>query len=466
MKYEPDLIQKPLDFTKTKLLTPVWVDGWTMTNNGKYLQVRGSRTPLATVAFNNENYHQTELHTGKKPILASAFVMGKIQTVCGMVFNPLKGDIFNSIDGKVVNLYREHKHVIEYDENKARNIIITHLEHLLTDTQDRKLIFDWMAHQVQNPGKLVRFIPTIVGTQGDGKTTLYEMIDRALGLGNTLVIDQDDLMNSQFNDWSNNGAVASIEEIRLEGKDKYKIYNKMKPFITNQTISVKRKHLPVVNANNVTNYIAFSNFKDCIPLSEADRRFWVLFTSYVDAGLFDKEGFAPYFQELYAYLDSPEGAAGIYHALKNHLISEEFKELNGAPDTNAKELMKIETFGSGTLAIIERLESQGDKVLTKEGDHLLLNITKLQQITRDMWHRDEAHWQYERMPTGKSLNYALDELGYKLHKRLRNTNTKVLERFYISKKPHPTNYFISSDDPEGDAAREAAEEKEWEEYFN
>lgn len=466
MKYEPDLIPKPLDFTKTKSLTPVWVDGWTMTNNGKYLQVRGSRTPLATVAFNNENYHQTELHTGKKPILASAFVMGKIQTVCGMVFNPLKGDIFNSIDGKVVNLYREHKHVIEYDENKARNIIITHLEHLLNDTQDRKLILDWMAHQVQNPGKLVRFIPTIVGTQGDGKTTLYEMVDRALGLGNTFVIDQDDLMNSQFNDWSNNGAVACIEEIRLEGKDKYKIYNKMKPFITNQTISVKRKHLPVVNATNVTNYFAFSNFKDCIPLSEADRRFWVLFTSYVDAGLFDKERFAPYFQELYAYLDSPEGAAGIYHALKNHLISEEFKELNGAPDTNAKELMKIETFGSGTLAIIERLESQGDKVLTKEGNHLLLNVTKLQQITRDMWHHDEAQWQYERMPTGKSLSYALDELGYKLHKRLRNTNTKVLERFYISKKPHPTNYFISSDDPEGDAAREAAEEKEWEGYFD
>lgn len=465
MKYEADLIQKPLDFTKTKSLTPAWVDGWTMTNNGKYLQVRGSRTPLATVAFNNENYHQTELHTGKKPILASAFVMGKIQTVCGMVFNPLEKDIFNNIDGKVVNLYREYKHIAQYDEDKARNVITTHLEHLLSEAQDRKLFLDWMAHQIQNPGQLVRFIPTIVGTQGDGKTTLYEMVDRALGLGNSFVIDQDDLMNSQFNDWSNNGAVASIEEIRLEGKDKYKIYNKMKPFITNKTVSVKRKHLPLVNATNVTNYIAFSNFKDCIPLSEADRRFWVLFTSYVDAGLFDKEKFAPYFQELYDYLDSPEGAAGIYHALKNHTISEEFKELNGAPHTNAKELMKIETFGAGTLAIIERLESKGDKVVTKEGDYLLINITKLQQITRDMWHHDDAQWQYERMPTGKALKYALEELGYEFYNRVRNSNG-VLERLYISKKPNQINYFIDSDDPEGDAAREAAEEKEMEEYFN
>jgi Family of unknown function (DUF5906) len=149
----------------------------------------------------------------------------------------------------------------------------------------RQDVFDtmlyWFAHNVQFPGKKIRWAPIIKGVNGDGKTLLMTVLRAAMGHRNVRVTSNSTLKNSGgFTDWAVRGAVNVIEEIMLVGAIRHQLYNAMKEFVTNNIVDINPKGAQSYQTYNSTNHCALTNHNDALPMEQTDRRWLVIFTPW------------------------------------------------------------------------------------------------------------------------------------------------------------------------------------------
>jgi hypothetical protein len=87
------------------------------------------------------------------------------------------------------------------------------------------------------------------------------------------------------------------------GHSRHDVVNKLKPFLTNERISIVRKGRDGDDVLNTQNYCGFSNFEDAIALDEGDRRYAVWETAPKTRddvlALFDED----YWVRLYRVID-------------------------------------------------------------------------------------------------------------------------------------------------------------------
>lgn len=155
--------------------------------------------------------------------------------------------------------------------------------YLLCGKRDRvyQNLLAWMAHNVQFPGKKIRWVPIIKGINGDGKSTVAEVMTATMGSRNAISVGSDILTSSGgFTDWAHGHALVSLEEIYLTGRDRFKIANTVKPFITNNRATVHPKGGKIKKVLNTCNQLAFTNHNDGVPIETADRRWFVIFSPY------------------------------------------------------------------------------------------------------------------------------------------------------------------------------------------
>lgn len=144
-------------------------------------------------------------------------------------------------------------------------------------------LLHWMAHNVQHPGKKIRWSPIIKGIHGDGKTLIITLLRAAMGFRNVSTTGNATLTNNGgFNDWAAGAAVNVIEEIMLTGKQRHQLYNAMKEFISNDVVNINAKGAKTYSTWNCTNHWANTNHNDAIPMEQGDRRWFVVFTPWED----------------------------------------------------------------------------------------------------------------------------------------------------------------------------------------
>ena len=136
-----------------------------------------------------------------------------------------------------------------------------------------------MAYNVQNPGEKILWAPIIKGVQGDGKSTIRNILTAVMGEKNVRDVATNEL-NSQFNAYAEGCCVAALEEIRVKGHNRHEVMNTLKPLITNPIVSVVKKGQDAVQCPNTVNYIGFTNHDDALALDADDRRWGVFFTKY------------------------------------------------------------------------------------------------------------------------------------------------------------------------------------------
>lgn len=157
---------------------------------------------------------------------------------------------------------------------------------LLWDTCGRRMdvyeaILYWFAHNVQFPGRKIRWAPLIKGVPGDAKTLPFNLLRAAMGFRNVTVTSNATLSNNGgFTDWACRAAVNLIEEIWLQGQAKYALYNATKEYITNDVVNINPKGKITKTMFNVTNHAATSNHNDAVPMERDDRRWLVIFTPW------------------------------------------------------------------------------------------------------------------------------------------------------------------------------------------
>lgn len=216
-----------------------------------------------------------------------AFNHWGMRTVHRMEYRPDQPAYF-SVEGlEFVNTYNPASVpacASEYSEAGSAGILA--FQHHLFDMCGRRpdvymQVLYWMAHNVQKPGVKIRWSPLFKGVQGDGKTLVSTVLKAAMGSRNVKITGNATLnANGGFTDWAMGAALNIIEEIRIVGPERHKLYNFTKEFVSNDVVNINAKGGRTYTTTNTTNHWANSNYNDAIPLAEDDRRWLIVFTPW------------------------------------------------------------------------------------------------------------------------------------------------------------------------------------------
>jgi len=217
-----------------------------------------------------------------KPIwMPHEYLLNKIKCrlVSDYIYDPTRyNEVYIMDENKeMVNTYSDASYpkASEEGSEEAGEIFLEHLANLIAEPEYRRIIMDFMAFIIQNPGIKIRWAILLQGAQGCGKTFISEAMRYMLGNSNVKLVDTT-AISGNYNEWAVGAQVVTIEEIRVQGKDKFGVMNVLKPLITNARTPINQKFKDTRTLFNITNYFAFTNSHDAIAVNNDDRRYCVL----------------------------------------------------------------------------------------------------------------------------------------------------------------------------------------------
>lgn len=424
-------VKKALSYEINSKEMPRWCRDWVYDVSDDKFFHSVSKYIVTAQGFNamNDRHSMTkkDVLDGKTQPMATASQLAlnvyKIPAVNGRMYAPGRDSIFLYNDAYVANTYPENqvppkpKNIRPVDKINIKRMK-RHLAHLLVDEKEQRMLLDWLAYVVQNPGKRVNYAPVLQGVQGDGKSFFAFLLSAVMGAPNVRMGNAH-ILEGSFTGWATGQCVMAIEEIRLIGHNRYDVLNRVKPFITNQVIEIHPKGRDPYNVENTTNYLLFTNYRDAMPLSVNERRFLVLFSQWQSAEDLRafKDANPDYYMELYGALD--ESAPALRYWLLQHELSEDFNPRGDAPQTAAFHHMVDVSQPSDIKAIREIIESKE----YPEVSDALLSVTFLQGLSMSS--------DFD-LPQSRGLEKMLDIAGFWSLGRVRIGNER--HRFY-SKTP-------------------------------
>lgn len=309
---------------------PEWVREWVYVTTGDFFLNLKTKEQLTLRSFNTKFaavVRQTE-GEGHAPPAEYAAELYHMPIYNRALYAPAKPPIFKLYGLDAVNTYRpESVPAGKPPENAAERALVAaidrHLSLFIPDDEYRDAFKQWMAFVVRNPGVRVRWSPLLKGVEGDGKTLLSRLMAVSMGWENIKVVSGNTLMNSPFTGFLGSSALLVVEEIRVNGANRYQIWDKLKPVITNDEIEVHKKGMDPVTVDNCTVTIMFTNHDDALPLDDHDRRVMVLFSPFdsydeLEEAIQAMHGvsIARHWDELVAILnDRPDLARGWFDAV-------------------------------------------------------------------------------------------------------------------------------------------------------
>jgi hypothetical protein len=287
-----------------------------------------------------------EGNTGKPSAVKYVFDDGLVDSVDMMAYLPHIRDKIVTTGSRgqyrVINTYDYGNELQPADvytpEGKAAiDLVDKHINLLMGSPENIDIFKQWLAWQVQRRGEKLFWAPLIQSIEGTGKSFFGVLLEKLLGRQNVGTVSSEQVNNPNYNGWATGKCINILQELRVQGRNRYEVLNALKMPITDRTLSVSDKYIKAYSVENVTNYIAFTNYKDAIPLNEHDRRWWVVHVDIKDkADLKAKTGdnyFPPLFQAIH---DHPRE---ILRALMSVEITAEFEALVQAPASTDKDMM-------------------------------------------------------------------------------------------------------------------------------
>jgi len=201
------------------------------------------------------------------------------------------------------NTYRPPSYMVnpEHLDTPEWTMVEGHFHKLLANGTDASHVLDWAAWLVQNPGKKISWVPLIIGSQGGGKSTVFQILKAALGDKHAAQVNPHAL-NKEFNGFAVDYCLVGLEEVKLSS-ERYDLVDRLKELITSPTIGVRRMHTAHVDQQNIANYILFSNHEDALAVASGDRRWMVCAAKHETKEDYVADGMdTGYFDSLYSVI--------------------------------------------------------------------------------------------------------------------------------------------------------------------
>ena len=348
---------------------PNWCKPWIYVNShAGFMRVTTLKLHKSE-SFNVENgKYVPENEMGGKAA-ASKYVadkgyVDKVDTIAylpsfdGLIYENGGTTYLNSFNKKSIPVEADK---ITEDGAKAIEIIKRHIMFICSNKENASIFTQWLAHQVQHPGRQVLWSPVIQSIQGVGKSFFGEMLRYCLGDVNVGTVSPSQV-TSDFNGWATNVLVNVLEELRVKGHNRFDVINALKPLITDRMIQINDKGVKQHMTYNTTNYMCFTNYKDSLPLEQDDRRWWVLFVPIQSLDEMPKyvgEEAVTYFPRLFNCIR--KYGHEVRRWLLDYEITKEFKKLKQAPMTSSKLTMIAteETSFEGLIEVKDMIKQGG-----------------------------------------------------------------------------------------------------------
>lgn len=136
-------------------------------------------------------------------------------------------------------------------------------------------VLDWLAWPLQHPGAKMSSALVFHGPQGAGKNLFFEAVASIYGRY-AVVVGQDQL-EDKFNDWASQRLFVIGDEV-VARAELFHQKNKLKAFITGETIQINTKMMPLRTERNHVNVVFLSNEHQPLALEPDDRRYLVIYT--------------------------------------------------------------------------------------------------------------------------------------------------------------------------------------------
>jgi hypothetical protein len=300
--------------------------------------------------------------------------------------------------------------------------MVRHFNTLFDDDIEREMVLDYLAYNVQHPSEKIVWALVMQGAEGGGKTLLMKLLARVLGPQNVGPVSATEL-HDKYTGWAEGRKMVFIEEIRLHGANRYEILDKMKPYVSNEEVTIRRMNRDSYEIPNVTNYVMFTNYWDAMPFSRMDRRYYVVATTFQTKEQLTEFNAAnpDYFANLYGAVQ--DHGEVLRWWLMQHQFSSRFQPKRPAIDSNAKLLMRDQSESNDDADTLQdALEASDDP----EVSDVLLNADKLRDVVDVMG---------GSLPYGRALSGTLTRAGFHLIGRHRVDPTDKPARFY-TRHPH------------------------------
>ena len=422
---------------------PEWCDGWVYVTDADKFYRNESAEWLSMQAFNakyNRMVPPGEDSEFRKSASWVALEELNLPTVTREAYVPSLGPLF-TLDGiATVNTFRPSSVPATAptwtpEGRRAVELVKRHLNLITGSRADLvAVLVDWMAHNVQFPGRKIRWAPLIKGVEGDGKTLIGRVMQAVLGTANVKNISPT-VLKTDFTGWAMGGCIGVLEEVKLTGHNRYDILNALKPFVTNNTVPIHMKGRDEFDTMNTMNYIAFTNWADALPLSDSDRRFFVVFTPFADStalrGALGDVG--AYFDTLYDAIE--QHRESIRKWLVEHPISPRFNPNGTAPMTAEKqsmialghsdeddetmEALKKGGVGIGRDVVATRYLSQAVK--SANPDSVLQSSALSRFLVKNGWLKVGRYVKWRGMPERVYVRHGTDQSVENLRKLLDET---------------------------------------------
>ena len=165
----------------------------------------------------------------------------------------------------------------DLNEPAVRDALTRLLEHFKMlcsgDAEPYNFLLDVLAHAVQHPAMKVGIVACLVGLQGCGKGTVWEIIERLVGdlcCFSTKKPERDVYGNF-------NGRMKDAFFVRMAECTKAKLQSdELKDIITGHKIDVHEKYCPVVEVKSYARFFIDTNRVDAIPDEHGERRYFII----------------------------------------------------------------------------------------------------------------------------------------------------------------------------------------------
>lgn len=186
-------------------------------------------------------------------------------------------------------------------------------------------IIRWMAYPLQHKGAKMHSAIVVQGPQGTGKSRFFEAYSKIYGPYGR-VLGQEALEDKFNADWAEKKLFILADEV-LARQDMYHVKNRLKGFITGDSIRVNPKNVAAHTEKNQMNIVFLSNERQPLVLENDDRRHCVVWAPPKPDDLF--------FAEINDEIDN--GGVEALHDYLLNLDLGDFKPWTKPPMTSAKQ---------------------------------------------------------------------------------------------------------------------------------
>lgn len=238
----------------------------------------------------------------------------------GLTFDPRYGTFCADPEGRhALNMWVPRAHAAPTNWADRAKPFEAHIDFLVPVQAERKVFKQWLADIERNPGRLPHFGFLMIATrQGVGRNWLAAVLAHVWRGHVALDFDLGRMLAQGYNGQLSQKLLGVQDEIYIgDQHEMWKFHETMKSMMTATERHINPKYGVQRMEFNCMRWLAFSNHEAALPITDMDRRWFVVRNPEPHQG-------PSYYDGLYALLDDPLFIAGVREWLRSSVDLSDF----------------------------------------------------------------------------------------------------------------------------------------------